>query len=182
MNSIKGTSTTATTAAAKILLGLFLLGQLATLVHSQCFQDESMNAQWARLINGDETSTTFNIDGTCCQDAVCNIPCAADVPPPPKVNSILLFWWWCLSHLSSCDYSLSPIKTFVEYRHIASHPTFIYWIRIVMIGIWYCSHHFHRTLRYYWVCHINLCQGRERELLRGRTFVASMGASYHLCI
>lgn len=75
-----------TTAIAEILFLIGLLGHLATIVHGQCFQDESMNAQWAQLINGDDTSTTFSIDGTCCQETVCNLPCAAEVPPPSKVT------------------------------------------------------------------------------------------------
>lgn len=112
MNSIKATSNSS--AATKILVGLLFLGQLATLVHSQCFQDESMNAQWARLINGDETSTTFNIDGTCCQDTVCNIPCAADVPPPPKVNAILIIWWRYRCHHAVAHSNYNILISFVD--------------------------------------------------------------------
>lgn len=82
--SMKDFTRTAAAAKSLLLLGVFL-GRLVTIVHSQCFQDESMNAQWAQLINGDDTSTTFSIDGTCCQETVCNVPCAAEVPPPPKV-------------------------------------------------------------------------------------------------
>ena len=67
---------------ASILIGLAAHVQP---VLSQCFADESMNTQWAQIINGDDTSTEFSIEGSCCQETVCALPCAEEVPPPAKV-------------------------------------------------------------------------------------------------
>ena len=67
---------------ASILIGL--AGHIQQ-VESQCFADESMNTQWAQIINGDDTSTEFSIEGSCCQETVCALPCAEEVPPPAKV-------------------------------------------------------------------------------------------------
>jgi len=53
---------------------------------SQCFKDESMNAQWAQIINADDTSTEFSVEGSCCQEMVCGLACAAETPPPAKVS------------------------------------------------------------------------------------------------
>ena len=65
------------------LLGLTQLGS----AYAQCFADPDMNAQWAQIINEDTTSTTFTIpEGSCCQETVCAIPCAQEVPPPAKVS------------------------------------------------------------------------------------------------
>jgi hypothetical protein len=67
-----------------------LATQLVGLVSGQCFNDESMNTQWAQLINGDTNSTEFSIDGSCCQETVCALPCPAEQSPPPKVRVIHL--------------------------------------------------------------------------------------------
>lgn len=50
----------------------------------QCFGDSSMNTEWAQIINGDDTSTEFSTEGSCCQEAVCGLPCGEEVPPPAK--------------------------------------------------------------------------------------------------
>lgn len=156
--SMKDFTRTAAAAKSLLLLGVFL-GRLVTIVHSQCFQDESMNAQWAQLINGDDTSTTFSIDGTCCQETVCNVPCAAEVPPPPKVCEVNLFFVSAGSVLF--------LKLFIELliSHITQISLDISSTRnsecCCCIGIWHCRHHFDRTLRYHWLCHLRLCQGRE---------------------
>ena len=68
---------------SSIIIGLAV--QLHTVV-GQCFQDPSMNAEWAQIINEDETSTTFDIEGSCCQETVCGIPCAEPTPAPAKVR------------------------------------------------------------------------------------------------
>jgi hypothetical protein len=69
-----------------LLLTIVGLTRLAIAV-GQCFKDESMNAQWAQIINGDETSTEFSVEGSCCQETVCGLPCAEETPPPAKVSS-----------------------------------------------------------------------------------------------
>ncbi|KAL3789680.1 LOW QUALITY PROTEIN: hypothetical protein HJC23_003881, partial [Cyclotella cryptica] len=48
----------------------------------QCFSDPATNTEWAQLINGDNTSTEFSVEGSCCQSTVCNIPCPETVPSP----------------------------------------------------------------------------------------------------
>ena len=53
----------------------------------QCFKDESMNAQWAQIINEDDTSTEFSVEGSCCQETVCARPCAEEVTPPATVSA-----------------------------------------------------------------------------------------------
>lgn len=58
-------------------------------VVGQCFSDSSMNAQWAQIINGDDTSTEFSVEGSCCQETVCALPCAEEVPPPAKVSACM---------------------------------------------------------------------------------------------
>jgi hypothetical protein len=62
------------------------LARLALAV-GQCFKDESMNAQWAQIINADDTSTEFSVEGSCCQETVCALPCAEEVPPPATVSA-----------------------------------------------------------------------------------------------
>ena len=68
---------------SSIIIGLAV--QLHTVV-GQCFQDPAMNAEWAQIINEDDTSTTFDIEGSCCQETVCGIPCAEPTPAPAKVR------------------------------------------------------------------------------------------------
>lgn len=77
-----------------ILLLTTIVGLVAQLelVSGQCFNDESMNTQWAQLINGDANSTEFSIEGSCCQETVCALPCPADQSPPAKVREILFFY------------------------------------------------------------------------------------------
>lgn len=58
----------------------------AIAVLSQCFSDPATNAEWAQIINGDNTSTEFSVEGSCCQSTVCNIPCPETVPPPAIVS------------------------------------------------------------------------------------------------
>lgn len=70
-----------------LLTAIIGLAQLALGV-GQCFEDESMNAQWAKIINADETSTEFSVEGSCCQERVCGLPCADEVPPPAKVSAL----------------------------------------------------------------------------------------------
>jgi hypothetical protein len=60
----------------------FLSQAITTL--AQCFSDSDTNTEWAQLINGDTTSTTFSIENSCCQETVCGIGCPEEVPPPPK--------------------------------------------------------------------------------------------------
>jgi hypothetical protein len=56
------------------------------IVVGQCFKDETMNAQWAQIINADNTSTEFSVEGSCCQEKVCGLACAEETPPPAKVS------------------------------------------------------------------------------------------------
>ena len=51
----------------------------------QCFSDANTTAEWAQVINGDTTSTEFEVD-QCCQNTVCGIPCPESVPEPPIVS------------------------------------------------------------------------------------------------
>lgn len=63
------------------IIGLSQVG----LAIAQCFQDPDTNSEWARLLNGDDTSTEFAIaEGSCCMDTVCGLPCPEPVPPPAK--------------------------------------------------------------------------------------------------
>lgn len=68
-----------------------LVAELVGRVSGQCFNDESMNTQWAQLINGDPNSTEFSVEGSCCQETVCALPCPAEQSPPDKVREILFF-------------------------------------------------------------------------------------------
>ena len=68
----------ATTIAGVLAQAITVLGQ--------CFSDPATNTEWAQLINGDDTSTEFSVEGSCCQSAVCNIPCPEAVPYPPIVS------------------------------------------------------------------------------------------------
>ena len=61
-------------------IGLTQLGS----AFSQCFSDPATNTEWAQLLNGDDTSTEFSTEGSCCQETVCALPCAEEVPPPAK--------------------------------------------------------------------------------------------------
>lgn len=63
-----------------IIIGLAQFGP----AFSQCFGDPSMNTQWAQVINDDTTSTEFSIEGSCCQETVCGLPCAEEASPPAK--------------------------------------------------------------------------------------------------
>ncbi|KAL7531840.1 hypothetical protein ACHAXR_004270 [Thalassiosira sp. AJA248-18] len=66
-----------------ILSAIIGLSQFGSAM-SQCFGDPSMNTEFAQIINEDDTSTEFSIEGSCCQEAVCALPCAEEVPPPAK--------------------------------------------------------------------------------------------------
>ena len=59
----------------------------ARVAAGQCFSDPATNTEWAQLINGDDTSTEFSVAGSCCQETVCGLPCAEEVPPPAKVRT-----------------------------------------------------------------------------------------------
>jgi hypothetical protein len=62
------------------------LARLA-LAAGQCFEDESTNAWWARIINRDDAGgTEFSVEGSCCQEVVCAVPCAKEVLPPATVS------------------------------------------------------------------------------------------------
>lgn len=49
---------------------------------SQCIADDTLNAEFARIINGDDDSTTYSIDGSCCMETICGLPCPEEVEPP----------------------------------------------------------------------------------------------------
>eukprot|EP00804_Cyclotella_cryptica_P024232 CCRYP_013270-RA/>CCRYP_013270-RA protein AED:0.19 eAED:0.18 QI:0/0/0/0.88/1/1/9/0/664 len=66
------------------LIATTIAGVLAQAIAAlgQCFSDPATNTEWAQLINGDNTSTEFSVEGSCCQSTVCNIPCPETVPSP----------------------------------------------------------------------------------------------------
>ena len=49
---------------------------------SQCIADSDLNTEFARKINGDDDSTTYSIDGSCCMETICGLPCPQEVEPP----------------------------------------------------------------------------------------------------
>ena len=53
---------------------------------SQCFADPATNAEWAAILTEDGTATEFSVEGSCCQEQVCGLGCAEEVPPPPAVS------------------------------------------------------------------------------------------------
>ncbi|KAL3762641.1 hypothetical protein ACHAW5_007212 [Stephanodiscus triporus] len=101
-----------------IIVGLARL----VLAVSQCFKDESMNAQWAQIINADDTSTEFSVEGSCCQEMVCGLACAAETPPPAKGFGIAVMTAISLFVLSGIGFSFflkgKPENFFVAGRSL----------------------------------------------------------------
>ena len=120
---------------ASILIGLATQCQT---VLSQCFADESMNTQWAQIINGDDTSTEFSIEGSCCQETVCALPCAQEVPPPAKVIIFV--------HVSIAN---DICKLMIPHHNILLSNTHNVNIIYTHIGIWYSRDGFNSHLRYH---------------------------------
>jgi hypothetical protein len=59
------------------------IGQIAGAA-SQCLSSESLNAEFARIITGDDAATTYSIEGSCCQETICGLGCPEEVDPPAK--------------------------------------------------------------------------------------------------
>ena len=98
-----------------LLLTIVGLTRLAITV-GQCFKDESMNAQWAQIINADETRLEFSVEGSCCQETVCGLPCAEETPPPAKVSSP--------SAMSSiCKFNIMPCSAINLLRYYSLRTT-----------------------------------------------------------
>lgn len=62
---------------------LLLIGTVGRAV-GQCLSNESLNAEFARIITGDDTATSYSIEGSCCQETICGLGCPEEVDPPAK--------------------------------------------------------------------------------------------------
>mmetsp|Transcript_4985 Transcript_4985/g.9494 ORF Transcript_4985/g.9494 Transcript_4985/m.9494 type:complete len:87 (+) Transcript_4985:178-438(+) len=60
-----------------------VIGQIAGAV-SQCLSNESLNAEFARIITGDDSATSYSIEGSCCQETICGLGCPEEVDPPAE--------------------------------------------------------------------------------------------------
>lgn len=82
------------------------LGQFRSSL-AQCIADETVNTEFARIINGDDTSTSYSIDGSCCQKTICNLDCPEEVDPPASGKEIMNIQYLC-QHWHSLSLQLSP--------------------------------------------------------------------------
>ena len=66
------------------VLSLSIVGQLGRfgVSSAQCIADEGLNAAFAQIVNGDDDSTSYSIEGTCCQEKLCGLGCPEEVEPP----------------------------------------------------------------------------------------------------
>ena len=56
----------------------------ASISAAQCIADEALNTEFAQIINQDTTSTTYDIEGSCCQAEICGLGCPEEVSPPTR--------------------------------------------------------------------------------------------------